>query len=128
MNNTITITPRRLLVIGLFGLLAVLSYGFAAANTFPSGAGAAGDGQASISGYAVTNVHYTLSSTNPTMVDSISFTLTPALPAGGATRISLDAGATWLAVGACTGTTNVSCTATGTLVTALNNLRVVAAQ
>ena len=81
MNNTITITPRRLLVIGLFGLLAVLSYGFAAANTFPSGAGAAGDGQASISGYAVTNVHYTLSSTNPTMVDSISFTLTPALPA-----------------------------------------------
>lgn len=125
MNNTISITPRRLMLIGLLGLVAVMTYGFAAANTVP--ASNAGDGQTAISGYTVTNVHYTLDATTPSNVTSVSFTLAPALPAGGATRISLNGGTSWLAAGACTGLTNVTCTAT-VAVTALTNLRVVAAQ
>ena len=125
MNKSISITPRRLLVVGLFGLLVVLSYGFAASNNVdPSNAG---DGQAAISGYAVTNVHYALDSANPSTVSQVSFTLSPALPTGGATRISLDGGTSWLADGVCTGATNVTCTA-AVPVLALSNLRVVAAQ
>jgi hypothetical protein len=125
MNNSISITPRRVLLIGLFGLLAVLSYGFAASNTVDSSN--AGDGQSGISGYTVTNVHYVLDGTNPSNVSSLTFNLSPALPAGGATRISLNGGTSWLAAGDCTGTSTVTCTAT-VAVTALSNLRVVAAQ
>ncbi len=110
---------------GLLGLVAVVTYGFAAANTIdPSNAG---DGQTAISGYTVTNVHYALDATTPSNVSSVTFTLTPALPAGGASRISLDGGSSWLAAGACTGLANITCTAT-VAVTALTNLRVVAAQ
>ena len=125
MNNSISITPRRLLVIGLFGLLAVLSYGFAASNSVPDSN--AGDGQGAITGYAVSNVHYTLNASTPTVTSSVSFTLAPALPAGGTARISLDSGATWLPDGACTGTSTMTCTAAVSVVS-LSSLRVVAAQ
>jgi hypothetical protein len=114
-----------MLVIGFLGLMAVLTYGFAAANTVP--ASNAGDGQTAISGYTVTNVHYTLDTNTPTNVSSLSFTLSPALPGSGVTRISLNGGTSWLAANACTGTSNISCTAS-VAVTALSNLRVVAAQ
>ncbi len=125
MNRNIVISPRRLIMLGILGLVAVTTIGFAATNTVdPSNAG---DGQADISGYTVTNVHYTLDTSNPTQVGQVSFTLNPALPVGGATRLSLDGGTTWLASGACTGTINVTCTAS-VAVTALTNLRVVAAQ
>lgn len=125
MNRNIVISPRRVIMLGILGLVAVSTIGFAAANTVDSSN--AGDGQAAISGYTVTNVHYTLDATTPTNVNSVSFTLSPALPTGGATRLSLNGGTTWLAAGACTGTTNVTCSAT-VAVTALTNLRVVAAQ
>jgi hypothetical protein len=124
MNSTISITPRRLMLLGIFGILAVLTYGFANSNVVP--ASNAGDGTNTISGYTVTNVHYVLNSSNPSTVDQVSFTLAPPLPGGGATRVSLNG--TWLAVGACSGTTNVICTATGTTVLSLSDLRVVAAQ
>ena len=125
MNRHIVISPRRLIMLGILGLVAVATIGFAAANTVdPSNAG---DGQAAISGYTVTNVHYTLDTNNPSQVSDVSFTLSPALPAGGATRLSLNGGTSWLPTGACTGTTNVSCTAP-VAVTGLTNLRVVAAQ
>lgn len=129
--TTITITPRRMILVALLGLVAVATYGFAAANTVP--ATNAGSGAAGISGYGVTNIHYTLNSTNPTNIDSLSFTLTPGLATGGATRISLNGGSSWLATGACTSsgpgaTSTITCAAAGTAVTALTNLNVVAAQ
>lgn len=125
MNRNIVVSPRRLIMLGILGLIAITTIGFAATNTVP--ASNAGDGQAAISGYTVTNVHYTLDTTSPSNVTQVSFTLSPALPVGGATRISLNGGSTWLAAGACTGTSNVTCTAT-VAVSALSNLRVVAAQ
>lgn len=124
MNNTISITPRRLILLGLFGLLAVLTYGFAAANAVP--ASTAGDGNAAITGYAVTNVHYTLNGGNPSTIDNVTFTLTPAMVVTGQTRISLNG--TWLAAGACSGAGTITCNAVGTTVLSLANLRVVAAQ
>ncbi len=114
------------MLLGVLGLLAVLTYGFANSNTVdPSNAG---DGGAAISGFTVTNVHYDLNASNPSTIDNVSFTLNPALPVGGASRISLDGGTNWLATNACTGTTNVTCAASGTTVVSLANLRVVAAQ
>lgn len=125
MNNTISITPRRLILLGLFGLLAVLTYGFAAANTMPADT-RAGDGTSPISGYTVTNVHYTLNGVTPTTIDNVTFTLTPAMVVTGQTRISLNG--TWLAAGACAGAGTITCNAAGTTVLSLANLRVVAAQ
>ena len=126
MNTTLTITPRRFVLLGVFGLMAMAVYGFAASNNVdPSNAG---DGSNTISGYDVENVHYVLNDTNPSTVDEITFDLTPALVAGGETRISLDNGATWLAAGACTGTSTVTCDAAGTTVLSLANLKVIAAQ
>lgn len=125
MNRTITISPRRVLLAGLFGLIAAATVGYAGANTVP--ASRAGDGQAAISGYTVTNVHYTLDSNNPSTVTGLSFTLAPALPAGGAARVSLNGGLSWLASNACSGTSNISCSLSAS-VTTLGNLRVVAAQ
>ena len=127
MNHSITLTPRRLILLGVFGLLAVLTYGFAANNTVP--ASNAGDGSNAISGYAVSNVHYSLNSGNPSVLTNITFTVTPGLAAGGATRISLDSGSTWLT---CTSsgpgpTSNITCSTTMSVL-ALGNLRVVAAQ
>jgi hypothetical protein len=127
LNKTIILTPRRLILIGLLGIIAVATVGFANSNSVP--ASNAGDGSAAISGYTVSNVHYVLNGTTPSNVDSVSFTTAPAIPAGGNTRISLNGGTNWLATGACTVTgANVSCNAAGTAVTTLTNLRVVAAQ
>lgn len=114
------------MLLGILGLLVVLTYGFANSNAVdPSNAG---DGSKAISGFTVTNVHYELNSSDPSTINGVSFTLDPALPAGGASRISLDGGSSWLADGACSGTTNLTCNAPGTTVLSLSNLRVVAAQ
>lgn len=121
----IAITPRRLLSVGLLGIVAVLTTGYAGANSVP--ASKAGDGSAGISGYTVTNIHYTLDSGVPTTVTGLTFTLTPPLASGGAARVSVDNGATWLAAGACSGTATITCSFTAS-VTSLSTLRVVAAQ
>lgn len=129
MHRTITISPRKVILGGLLGLVTVATVGYANANTVSSSN--AGDGSGTISGYAVSNVHYTLDTNNPSNVTSLSFTIAPALPAGGTgtARISLNGGSTWLASNACSGTTTVTCSlASGTSVTSLATLRVVAAQ
>ena len=125
MNRSITISPRKVFLAGLLGLVTTATVGYANTNTVPGSN--AGDGAAAISGYTVSNVHYTLDTNNPSNVTGLTFTLAPALPAGGVARISLNGGTTWLAANACTGTSNLSCTVTAS-VTSLANLRVVAAQ
>jgi hypothetical protein len=124
LNATLNLSPRRLVLLGLVGLVAVLTLGFAAANTVPGSN--AGDGSGTVSGYTVTNIHYTLDSTNPSNTTQVGFTLNPALSGTGTSRLSLNGGTTWLAAGACSGTTNVTCTA-AVAVTSLTNLRIVAA-
>lgn len=70
------IINRRTAVLGLLlVILATAGFGFAAQNTVPQTA--AGDGAASISGYTVGNVDYTLDTTNyPGEITMVSFTLT----------------------------------------------------
>lgn len=124
-------TPR-LRIVAVFALallFASVAYGFAASNTVPTTN--AGDGSAAISGYTVSAVHYTLNTTNPANIDTLSFTVAPAIPAGGTVYVKLvNAGTTFTG---CTvaGGTNVTCPSSGTLgVTALaaDELRVIAAQ
>ena len=102
------------------------SYAFTAANTVP--ASKAGDGSGAVTGYTVTNVHYTLNATDPSKIDAVSFTLNTAVATGGTLKITLDGGTNWFS---CTvNTTTPSCTTTGAgqpTVLAAANLRVVAA-
>jgi hypothetical protein len=107
-------------------IMAVATYAFAAANTMPASS-SAGDGQTGISGYTISNVHYNLNAGNPANIDSVTFTIAPAMVAGGSVQAQLVTGGTWFA---CTGIpgANISCTTTGVTALAANNLRVIAAQ
>jgi len=72
--NTILKNRFRLMILVVMALvLSAATYGFAAANTVPDGV--AGEGQGAISGYTVSNVVYTLDSSDPTQFDSVAFTL-----------------------------------------------------
>ena len=64
---------RRLSVLALFAILAMSAFAFAAANTVPDTR--AGDGDGDISGYTVTHVSYSLSSTVVGEIDEVSFDL-----------------------------------------------------
>jgi len=62
----------RVVAVALVSIVAgSVGYGFAASNTGLSGSG--GDGVGQISGYAIDNISYTLSSQDPTRLDAVSF-------------------------------------------------------
>ena len=66
----------KILMIGLVVIVAAGSvYAFAAANTVPDSA--AGYKANVIPGYTVTNIVYDLDTTNPTLVDAITFDVAP---------------------------------------------------
>jgi hypothetical protein len=69
---------RNVRLVALAALLAAISFAvvaFTDSNTFPGGTPKAGDGSATISGYAVTGVSYVLNASNPQSVDKVKFTL-----------------------------------------------------
>ena len=67
----------KVLLIAVFVLaIAGSAYAFAAANTVPDTT--AGSGASTVSGYTVTDVVYDLDATNPTLVDAITFSISPA--------------------------------------------------
>jgi len=101
-------------------VFATAAFAFAATNTVPDTT--AGDGSGTISGYAISNVSYTLNATNPGNVDSVAFTI---VPATGVVRVQLN-GSTWYNCTNLSG--SVSCTTTGLTALDAANLRVVAAQ
>ncbi len=116
---------RRLAVLAVFAIVAVSALGFAAANTVP--ASKAGDGEGAVSGYTVTNVHYGLNATDPSLVDEVTFDVDSAPPAGSTLKVQLvDTSGAWYSCSA-TGAA-ISCTVSpGLAVTAVNQLRFVAA-
>jgi hypothetical protein len=67
------IRRRTILVVALASSLALATFAFTASNTVPGTK--AGKGEGAISGYAVSGVAYTLSSSNPANIDSVAFTL-----------------------------------------------------
>ena len=86
-------------------------YAFTASNTVP--ATTAGSGAGVVSGYTITNIHYVLDTTTPSNIDSVTFTISPAVPSTSTGKVVIAAA---LSSG---GPTNYTCTTdtTGTNVT-----------
>jgi hypothetical protein len=64
----------RVVAIALFTIVAgSVGYAYAASNSGLSGPG--GDGAGQISGYQITDVSYTLNSSDPTWIDAVSFNI-----------------------------------------------------
>jgi hypothetical protein len=78
------------------------AYAFTASNTVP--ATTAGAGSGAVSGYTITNIHYALDATTPSNIDSLTFTITPAVPSTGSGKVTIAAA---LSTG---GPTNYTCT------------------
>jgi hypothetical protein len=106
------LTQTRILVAVLaVALIGGGVYAFTASNTVP--ATNAGSGAGVVSGYTVTNIHYALNATTPVNVDSLTFTIAPAVPSTSSGKVIIQAA---LSTG---GPTSYTCTtdATGALVT-----------
>ncbi len=127
-------TPLRLVVaIGIAAILGTGAYAFTASNTVPNTT--AGSGVGTVSGYTVSAIHYTLNSTTPANIDSLTFTVSPVIPSTSNGKVVVQAA---LTTG---GPTNYACTTntTGDTVTCataspqltsdkLTSLTVIAAQ
>lgn len=106
-------------------VISVAAYAFAAANTVP--ATKAGSGAGVISGYTVSNIVYNLNASDPTILDSVNFTLSAA---AGTVKIKLiAAGSTWYSCTVVTGN-DFTCatTATSLSVSTIDELAVVATE
>lgn len=108
-------------------ILLVRSFALTASNTVPTSK--AGSGTGVISGYTLTNVHYGLNETTPSNIDSVTFDVDAAPPAGAVLKVKLvAAGSTYYT---CTNvSTAVTCNTTSpqATVAASDQLLVVAAQ
>lgn len=124
-------TTKRIWTVLGVGVVAAVLVGvgltYTAANTVPDSK--AGDGQGTITGYNVASVHYVLNTTDPSKVDSVTFSLDSAPVAGSKIQVRVEStGSTWYT---CTNTgVNVTCITTTPQATAAtaNQLRVVVAQ
>ena len=75
-------------------ILTVATFAFAAANVMPA-TSSAGDGTTVISGYTVTNVNYILDATDPGLINTVTFTISPVPPVTtGDVKIQLNT--TWI--------------------------------
>lgn len=125
--------------IRIFGLIALVmviaggAYAFTASNTVPNSTAGAGAG--TVSGYAVTNVHYALNASSPANIDSLTFTIAPAIPSASTGKVIVQAaltagGPNTYTCSTDTAGTTVTCATTSPQLTAagLTGLTVVAAQ
>ena len=98
-----------------------------ASNTVPETS--TGEGTNTISGYAVSDPHYTLNTSNPSQIDAVAFDLDSTPPAGSAIRVRLvSSGSDWYS---CTNSgVAVSCATTSPAasVASADELTVVVAQ
>ncbi len=120
-------SPRRLVAVAVFSIVAVSALGFAATNTVP--ASNAGDGSGTVSGYTISNIHYNLNATNPSTANGVTFDTAPSVPATGTVHVSFDGGTTWSPACSVSGAT-VTCTFSTPqpIGASFTSLRVVAAQ
>lgn len=82
---------RSSILLGAVIALAIAggAYAFTASNTVP--ATTAGAGSGAVSGYTVTNLHYSLNATTPVNIDSLTFTITPVVPSTSAGKVIISA-------------------------------------
>ena len=127
--------PAARLLVGLVAGAAIAggAYAFTAANTVP--ASNAGAGSGAVSGYTVTNLHYTLNATTPQNIDSMTFNVSPVIPSTGSGKVEVQAALSSGGPNTYTCTTNVAgdtvtCATTSPQLTAasLTSVTVVAAQ
>ncbi|KAB8142911.1 hypothetical protein F8S13_11705 [Chloroflexia bacterium SDU3-3] len=114
----------------LFALiLAGTAYGFAASNTVPTSG--AGDGAGAISGYTVGGITYVLNATDPSLIDTVDFTITPAGTNSQPTTVKVQviAGGTWYTATHGSGTAwSLDLSSANVTALSVDSLRVVAAQ
>ncbi len=104
-------------------LAALAMYGLTNSNTVT--AKAAGDGSGAISGFTISDVGYTLNASDPTKIDAVTFTISPATTSTLKAKL-VASGTSWYS---CTNTAgSVSCATTSPQATVLaaDELRVVA--
>lgn len=91
----------KVLVIALaIFVIAGSAYAFAAANTVP--ASTAGSGTSAVSGYTVSGILYDLDATDPTIVDAITFSISPDTGSDKAVAVFIQADSTDPAWTSCT--------------------------
>ena len=111
----------------IVGLLSTGAMAFTASNSVPTSK--SGQGSGAVSGYAASSVHYSLNSTDPRTIDSVTFTLDSTPASGSTIKVQVATGGTWFTCSA-TGT-SVTCPSSGTMgvaVSTADNLSVVVAQ
>ncbi|GMV85234.1 MAG: hypothetical protein AMXMBFR80_10900 [Dehalococcoidia bacterium] len=115
---------RRLAVLAVFAIVAVSALGFAASNTVTDSR--AGDGAGTVDGYTVSNIHYTLDGTDPSVLDAVDFDLDNGADVNNV-KVQFNSAGSWY--GCTGGPTSFSCDVSGGSVTVLSvtGLRVVAA-
>ena len=118
-------------VVGFVALIATATVAYTETNTVPDSA--AGNGSGTISGYTATNISYTLSATDPTLITKVTFGLTA--PAGANAPAStnvkaklVSTGTTFNSCSLVSGTTWECTLGSGVAVTAANSLTIIAAQ
>jgi hypothetical protein len=119
---------KRMMVVVVLAIVAALlitGYAFAATNTVPPTN--LGDGSNVISGYTISNVHYTLDPAAPQTVTDVSFTIAPGIPAGGTVYVRLVAGGNFFSCDT-SGGTAITCALTGVTALAADELTVVSGQ
>ena len=127
--------PYMRFVVGMVAALSIAggAYAYTAANTVPTSTAGAGSG--TVSGYTVTNLHYTLNTTTPANIDSMTFTVSPVIPSTGSGKVAVSAALSTGGPNGYTCSTNtagdtVTCATTSPQLTAdkLTSVTVVAAQ
>jgi hypothetical protein len=132
MSIASILRPRILVAFAVAMILSASAYGFAAANTFTNGPSGAGDGNQAISGFAISNVAYTMDASTPSNITSVAFDIAPASGAAAAktVKIKLFALDTFhtcvVASGAATCDVTDATVTSGVATTAADLLRVVA--
>jgi len=111
------------IVIVAFAFASVVT-AYAASNTV--NVSTAGDGAGNISGYTISDVHYTLD-TDPQNIASVRFTTSPAVPSGSTVKIQLATSGSWYDTCSGQGSTSISCTTSGATVNSANSLHIVIA-
>ena len=130
MSLSNLLRPRIITIALILLTLSVITYGYAAANVVPESG--AGDGSGTISGYTITNIDYTLLTSDPSKIENVSFdvTATAGASAPDDVRVTVDSGTTWIT---CTGPTvnNWSCafgSSSEPSVSTIDSLQVVAVE
>ena len=123
-------SPRRLLVISAFAILALSAYGFAASNNVAGSN--AGDGSGVVSGFDISNITYSLNVNGN--IDGVEFDITSPAPATAEVAVEFQGvGGTVLAGGALSASTctadasgHAICSGSNVNVLAFTILRVIA--